>query len=292
MKKVQFNSNLSPFLFIAPQLVIILVFLYWPIFQTFTDAFTAQDPFGFSKTFVGFDNFELVITDPAYLRSLKFTLIYIFVITLVTGILGLLLAVQANSVIHGKSAYKTLLIWPYAIAPAVVGVTANYFFSERLGLLYSFFNDLWGFNWMDNVSDAYIYVMIAGSWKQISANFIFFLAGLQNIEKSVIEASLIDCKSSFRRFWTVTFPLLMPTTFFLIIINITYAFFETLGIIDTTTIGAPSGETKTLVYKAYIDGFKGLDLGSAGAQSIIMMIIVLAITIFQFRFIESKVHYN
>ena len=272
MKKVQFNSNLSPFLFIAPQLVIILVFLYWPILQTFTDAFTAQDPFGFSKTFVGFDNFELVITDPAYLRSLKFTLIYIFVITLVTGLLGLLLAVQANSVIHGKSAYKTLLIWPYAIAPAVVGVTANYFFSERLGLLYSFFNDLWGFNWMDNVSDAYIYVMIAGSWKQISANFIFFLAGLQNIEKSVIEASLIDCKSSFRRFWTVTFPLLMPTTFFLLIINITYAFFETLGIIDTTTIGAPSGETKTLVYKAYIDGFKGLDLGSAGAQSIIMMI--------------------
>ena len=209
-----------------------------------------------------------------------------------TGSLGLLLAVQANSVIHGKSAYKTLLIWPYAIAPAVVGVTANYFFSERLGLLYSFFNDLWGFNWMENVSDAYIYVMIAGSWKQISANFIFFLAGLQNIEKSVIEASLIDCKSSIRRFWTLTFPLLMPTTFFLIIINITYAFFETLGIIDTTTIGAPSGETKTLVYKAYIDGFRGLDLGSAGAQSIIMMIIVLVITIFQFRFIERKVHYN
>jgi len=222
MKKVQFNSNLSPFLFIAPQLAIILVFLYWPILQTFTDAFTAQDPFGFSKTFVGFDNFELVITDPAYLRSLKFTLIYIFVITLVTGLLGLLLAVQANSVIHGKSTYKTLLIWPYAIAPAVVGVTANYFFSERLGLLYSFFNDLWGFNWMDNVSDAYIYVMIAGSWKQISANFIFFLAGLQNIEKSVIEASLIDCKSSFRRFWTVTFPLLMPTTFFLIIMHFTF----------------------------------------------------------------------
>jgi len=292
MKKVQFNSNLAPCLFVAPQLVIILVFLYWPILQTFSDAFTSQDPFGFSKTFVGFDNFELVITDPAYLISLRFTLIYIFVITLVTGSLGLLLAVQANSVIHGKSVYKTLLIWPYAIAPAVVGVTSNYFFSERLGLLYSLFNDLWGFNWMENVSDAYIYVLIAGSWKQISANFIFFLAGLQNIEKSVIEASLIDCKSSFRRFWTVTFPLLMPTTFFLIIINITYAFFETLGIIDTTTIGAPSGETKTLVYKAYIDGFRGLDLGSAGAQSIIMMIIVLVITIFQFRFIESKVHYN
>ena len=265
---------------------IILIFLYWPILQTFADAFTVQDPFGFSKTFVWFDNFVFVITDPAYIRSLKFTLFYIFVITLVTGSIGLLLAVQANSVIHGKSAYKTLLIWPYAIAPAVVGVSANYFFSERLGLLYGFFNDLWGFNWMENVSDAYIYVIFAGCWKQISANFIFFLAGLQNIEKSVIEASSIDCKRSFRRFWTVTFP------FFLIIINITYAFFETLGIIDTTTIGAPSGETKTLVYKAYIDGFKGLDLGSAGAQSIIMMIIVLVITIFQFRFIEGKVHYN
>ena len=292
MKRVQFKSKFTPFLFVAPQLAIVLVFLYWPILQTFSDAFTVQDPFGFSKTFVWFDNFVFVITDPAYIRSLKFTLFYIFVITLVTGSIGLLLAVQANSVIHGKSAYKTLLIWPYAIAPAVVGVSANYFFSERLGLLYGFFNDLWGFNWMENVSDAYIYVIFAGCWKQISANFIFFLAGLQNIEKSVIEASSIDCKSSFRRFWTVTFPLLMPTTFFLIIINITYAFFETLGIIDTTTIGAPSGETKTLVYKAYIDGFKGLDLGSAGAQSIIMMIIVLVITIFQFRFIESKVHYN
>jgi sn-glycerol 3-phosphate transport system permease protein len=292
MKRVQFKSKFTPFLFVAPQLAIVLVFLYWPILQTFSDAFTVQDAFGFSKTFVWFDNFVFVITDPAYIRSLKFTLFYIFVITLVTGSIGLLLAVQANSVIHGKSAYKTLLIWPYAIAPAVVGVSANYFFSERLGLLYGFFNDLWGFNWMENVSDAYIYVIFAGCWKQISANFIFFLAGLQNIEKSVIEASSIDCKSSFRRFWTVTFPLLMPTTFFLIIINITYAFFETLGIIDTTTIGAPSGETKTLVYKAYIDGFKGLDLGSAGAQSIIMMIIVLVITIFQFRFIEGKVHYN
>ena len=292
MKRVQFKSKFTPFLFVAPQLAIVLVFLYWPILQTFSDAFTVQDAFGFSKTFVWFDNFAFVITDPAYIRSLKFTLFYIFVITLVTGSIGLLLAVQANSVIHGKSAYKTLLIWPYAIAPAVVGVSANYFFSERLGLLYGFFNDLWGFNWMENVSDAYIYVIFAGCWKQISANFIFFLAGLQNIEKSVIEASSIDCKSSFRRFWTVTFPLLMPTTFFLIIINITYAFFETLGIIDTTTIGAPSGETKTLVYKAYIDGFKGLNLGSAGAQSIIMMIIVLVITIFQFRFIEGKVHYN
>ena len=292
MKRVQFKSKFTPFLFVAPQLAIILIFLYWPILQAFADAFTVQVPFGFSKTFVWFDNFVFVITDPAYIRSLKFTLFYIFVITLVTGSIGLLLAVQANSVIHGKSAYKTLLIWPYAIAPAVVGVSANYFFSERLGLLYGFFNDLWGFNWMENVSDAYIYVIFAGCWKQISANFIFFLAGLQNIEKSVIEASSIDCKSSFRRFWTVTFPLLMPTTFFLIIINITYAFFETLGIIDTTTIGAPSGETKTLVYKAYIDGFKGLDLGSAGAQSIIMMIIVLVITIFQFRFIEGKVHYN
>jgi len=292
MKKVQFKSSLSPFLFIAPQLAIILIFLYWPIIQTFSDAFTAQDAFGFSKTFVWFDNFELIFSEDSYLRSLRFTLIYIFVITFITGSLGLLLAVQANNVIHGKSAYKTLLIWPYAIAPAVVGLTCNYFFSERLGMLYGFFNELWGFNWMDNVSDAYIYVIIAGSWKQISANFIFFLAGLQNIQKSVIEASMMDCKSNFRRFWTITFPLLMPTTFFLIIINITYAFFDTLGIIDTTTIGAPSGETKTLVYKAYIDGFKGLDLGSAGAQSIIMMLIVLVITVFQFRYIEGRIHYN
>ena len=292
MKRVQFSSYFTQYFFIAPQLAIILIFLYLPIVQTFRDAFTIQDAFGFGRYFSGLDNFTFVLSDPNYITALKFTLIFIFVITFFSCSIGLLLAVQANNVIHGKSTYKTLLIWPYAIAPAVVGVTANYFFSERLGILYNFFNGLWGFDWYDNVYDAYIYVFIAASWKQISANFIFFLAGLQNIQKSIIEASIIDCKSSFRRFWTITFPLLMPTTFFLIIINITYSFFDTLGIIDTTTIGAPSGETKTLVYKAYIDGFKGLDLGSAGAQSIIMMLIVLVITVFQFRFIEGKIHYN
>ena len=292
MKRVQFSSYFTQYFFIAPQLAIILIFLYLPIVQTFRDAFTIQDAFGFGRYFSGLDNFTFVLSDPNYITALKFTLIFIVVITFFSCSIGLLLAVQANNVIHGKSAYKTLLIWPYAIAPAVVGVTANYFFSERLGILYNFFNGLWGFDWYDNIYDAYIYVFIAASWKQISANFIFFLAGLQNIQKSIIEASIIDCKSSFRRFWTITFPLLMPTTFFLIIINITYSFFDTLGIIDTTTIGAPSGETKTLVYKAYIDGFKGLDLGSAGAQSIIMMLIVLVITVFQFRFIEGKIHYN
>ena len=292
MKKVQFKSSYSQYLFLAPQLGILLIFLYWPIIQTFRDAFTMQDAFGISVQFAGLDNFLFIFDDPAYKTAFKFTIIYSFVITLITGAIGLLLAVQANNIMHGKSAYKTLLIWPYAIAPAVVGVMANYFFSERFGLLYHLFNDMWVFNWYECVFDAYIYLIVAGSWKQISANFIFFLAGLQAIQVSVIEASMIDCKSSFRRFWTITFPLLMPTTFFLIIINITYAFFDTFGIIDTTTIGAPSGETRTLVYKAYMDGFRGLDLGSAGAQSIMMMLIVLVITIFQFRYIEGKIHYN
>ncbi len=292
MKRVQFRSYFTQWFFVAPQLLIIIIFLYIPIVQTFRDAFTTQDPFGFSSTFAGLDNFIYTFSDPNYLIALKFTCIIMVVVTFFSMALGLLLAVQANSVIHGKSAYKTLLIWPYAIAPAVVGLTANYFFSERLGLVYAVFHDLWGFNWMDNTIDAYIYVFIASTWKQISANFIFFLAGLQTIQKQIIEASLIDCKSSFRRFWTVTFPLLMPTTFFLLIINITYAFFDTLGIIDTTTLGAPAGETKTLVFKSYLDGFIGMDLGAAGAQSIIMMLLVLIICVFQFRFIEGKVHYN
>ena len=292
MKRVQFSSYFTQWFFVAPQLLIIIIFLYIPIAQTFRDAFTTQDPFGFSSTFAGLDNFRYTFSDPNYLIALKFTLIIMVVVTFFSMALGLLLAVQANGVIHGKSAYKTLLIWPYAIAPAVVGLTANYFFSERLGLVYAVFHDLWGFNWMDNTIDAYIYVFIASTWKQISANFIFFLAGLQTIQKQIIEASLIDCKSSFRRFWTVTFPLLMPTTFFLLIINITYAFFDTLGIIDTTTLGAPAGETKTLVFKSYLDGFIGMDLGAAGAQSIIMMLMVLIICVFQFRFIEGKVHYN
>tara|TARA_B000000437_G_scaffold135240_1_gene98190 strand:- start:2641 stop:3519 length:879 start_codon:yes stop_codon:yes gene_type:complete len=292
MKRVQFSSYFTQWFFVAPQLLIIIIFLYIPIGQTFRDAFTTQDPFGFSSTFAGLDNFRYTFSDPNYLIALKFTLIIMVVVTFFSMALGLLLAVQANGVIHGKSAYKTLLIWPYAIAPAVVGLTANYFFSERLGLVYAVFHDLWGFNWMDNTIDAYIYVFIASTWKQISANFIFFLAGLQTIQKQIIEASLIDCKSSFRRFWTVTFPLLMPTTFFLLIINITYAFFDTLGIIDTTTLGAPAGETKTLVFKSYVDGFIGMDLGAAGAQSIIMMLMVLIICVFQFRFIDRKVHYN
>ena len=292
MKRVQFSSYFTQWFFVAPQLLIIIIFLYIPIAQTFRDAFTTQDPFGFSSTFAGLDNFRYTFSDPNYLIALKFTLIIMVVVTFFSMALGLLLAVQANNVIHGKSAYKTLLIWPYAIAPAVVGLTANYFFSERLGLVYAVFHDLWGFNWMDNTIDAYIYVFIASTWKQISANFIFFLAGLQTIQKQIIEASLIDCKSSFRRFWTVTFPLLMPTTFFLLIINITYAFFDTLGIIDTTTLGAPAGETKTLVFKSYVDGFIGMDLGAAGAQSIIMMLMVLIICVFQFRFIDRKVHYN
>ena len=292
MKRVQFRSYFTQWFFVAPQLLIIIIFLYIPIVQTFRDAFTTQDPFGFSSTFAGLDNFRYTFSDPNYLIALKFTLIIMVVVTFFSMALGLLLAVQANSVIHGKSAYKTLLIWPYAIAPAVVGLTANYFFSERLGLMYDVFHTLWGFNWMDNTIDAYIYVFIASTWKQISANFIFFLAGLQTIQKQIIEASLIDCKSSVRRFWTVTFPLLMPTTFFLLIINITYAFFDTLGIIDTTTLGAPAGETKTLVFKSYLDGFIGMDLGAAGAQSIIMMLLVLIICVFQFRFIEGKVHYN
>jgi len=292
MKKVQFKSKYTQYIFLAPTLIIISIFLYLPIVQTFRDAFTTQDAFGFGRFFAGWDNFKFVLSDPSYLVALKFTFIYIFVITVISCSLGLLLAVQANKVIHGKSAYKTLLIWPYAIAPAVVGVTAQYFFSERFGILYALFNSLWGFDWTANIFDAYIYLFIAGSWKQISANFIFFLAGLQTIQKSVIEASLIDCRSSLRRFWTITFPLLMPTTFFLVIINITYGFFDTFGIIDTTTVGAASGETKSLVYEAYVDGFRGLDLGAAGAQSIIMMLLVLIITIIQFRYIERRIHYN
>ena len=163
MKKVQFKSSYSQYVFLAPQLLILLIFLYWPIIQTFRDAFTIQDAFGFGSYFAGFENFKFIFSDPSYYTAFKFTIIYSFVITLITGSIGLLLAVQANSVLHGKNVYKTLLIWPYAIAPAVVGVMANYFFSERFGLLYHLFNNLWGFNWYEDVFDAYIYVVIAGT---------------------------------------------------------------------------------------------------------------------------------
>jgi len=292
MKRVQFEHGPIPYMFVAPQIIIIVIFFLWPAGQAVYQSFLLEDAFGLSSQFVWFKNYKDTILTDSWLQSAGFTLVFSTLVTFLSLAIALLLAVKANEVIHGSSTYKTMLMWAYAIAPPVAGLMGNLMFNPLIGDMYNFMNAFGGeFNHKLDSVDAGFVVILISVWKQVSVNFIFFLSGLQGIPKSVIEASMLDCKSSLRRFWTITFPLLAPTTFFLMVINITYAFFETFGIIDTTTQGAPGGSTTTLVYKVYQDGFRGADLGGSSAQSVVLMLMVLGLTVIQFRFIERKVHY-
>ena len=292
MKRVQFEHSAVPYLFIAPQIIIIVIFFLWPAAQAIYQSFLLEDAFGLSSQFVWFRNYADTIFNPSWLQAAGFTIIFSTLVTFLSLAIALLLAVKANEVIHGASTYKTLLMWAYAIAPPVAGLMGNLMFNPLIGDLYRGMNAL-GFDFdhkLDPVDAGFVVILIS-VWKQVSVNFIFFLSGLQGIPNSVKEAATMDCDSSFRRFWTITFPLLAPTTFFLMVINITYAFFETFGIIDTTTQGAPGGATTTLVFKVFQDGFRGADIGGSSAQSVVLMIMVLVLTVIQFRFIEKKVHY-
>lgn len=292
MKRVQFEHSAIPYMFIAPQIIIIVIFFLWPAAQAIYQSFLLEDAFGLSSQFVWFRNYEDTIFSDAWLQAAGFTILFSTLVTFLSLAIALLLAVKANEVIRGASTYKTLLMWAYAIAPPVAGLMGNLMFNPLIGDLYKLMNAI-GFDFdhkLDAVDAGFVVVLIS-VWKQVSVNFIFFLSGLQGIPKSVQEAATMDCNSSTRRFWTITFPLLAPTTFFLMVINITYAFFETFGIIDTTTQGAPGGATTTLVFKVFQDGFRGADIGGSSAQSVVLMIMVLALTVIQFRFIEKKVHY-
>jgi len=292
VKRVQFEHSAIPYLFVAPQIAIILVFFLWPAAQAIYQSFLLEDAFGLSSQFVWFRNYKDTILSDTWLQAAGFTIVFSAIVTFLSLALALLLAVKANEVIRGASTYKTTLMWAYAIAPPVAGLMGNLMFNPLIGDLYKFFNAIgWDFDHKLDSFDAGFVVVLISVWKQVSVNFIFFLSGLQGIPKSVNEASMMDCRSSIRRFWTITFPLLAPTTFFLMVINITYAFFETFGIIDTTTRGAPGGATNTLVFKVFQDGFRGADLGGSSAQSVVLMVMVLALTVVQFRFIERKVHY-
>lgn len=292
MKRVQFEHSAIPYLFIAPQILIISVFFLWPAAQAIFQSFQLQDAFGLSSQFVWFKNYRDTIFSSSWLQAAGFTMVFSILVTFLSLAIALFLAVKANEVIRGARSYKTLLMWAYAIAPPVAGLMGNLMFNPLIGDLYKFLNAIgWNFDHKLDPFDAGFVVVLIAVWKQVSVNFIFFLSGLQGIPKSVTEAATIDCQSPTRRFWTIVFPLLAPTTFFLMVINITYAFFETFGIIDTTTVGAPGGATNTLVYKVYIDGFRGADLGGSSAQSVVLMLIVLVLTVIQFRFIERKVHY-
>jgi sn-glycerol 3-phosphate transport system permease protein len=291
-KRVIFRSTWLPYALLAPQLTITVVFFFWPAGQAIWYSFQLQDAFGLHSEFVGFDNFTSLFQDPHYLESFKTTAVFSVAVAGLGIAISLLLATMADRVVRGALAYKTVLIWPYAVAAAVAGVLWGFLFAPSIGIVtyvLKGFGVDW--NWIIKGDQAMLLIIIASVWKQISYNFLFFLAGLQSIPKSLIEAAAIDGAGPARRFWTIVLPLLSPTAFFLLVVNIVYAFFDTFGVIDATTQGGPSQATQILVYKVYHDGVKAADIGGSSAQSVILMIIVIALTAIQFKFIERKVQY-
>lgn len=291
-KRVVFNHKLLPYLLLAPQLIITIVFFFLPAGQAIWQSFFIESAFGGDQQFVGLDNYTSLFGNSTYHSSFWVTLLFSGLVAIIGLTVSLMLAVMANRVVRAAGAYKTLLIWPYAVAPAVVGVLWAFLFSPAVGTLAVYMSNL-GISWNPrlNATDAMTLVVIAAVWKQISYNFLFFLAGLQSIPTSLLEAAAIDGASPFRRFRTIVFPLLSPTTFFLLVINIVYAFFETFAIIDTTTQGGPGVSTNILVYNVYKTAFKSFDYGSSGAQSVILMMIVILLTVIQFRYVDRKVQY-
>jgi sn-glycerol 3-phosphate transport system permease protein len=291
--RVVFPNKLLPYLLVAPQLAITLIFFYWPASQAIRQSMLKEDPFGLRSKFVWFDNFKKVLADPNYLNSVKVTAIFSVSVAVLAMVVALLLAVMAERVVRGKGFYRTLMIWPYAVAPAIAGMLFLFMFHPSLGNIAYLFRD-WGYHWdpLLDGNQAMVLIIIAAAWKQISYNFLFFVAGLQAIPKSLIEAAAIDGARETKRFWTIVFPLLAPTTFFLLVVNTVYAFFDTFGIIHAVTGGGPGKATETLVYKVFNDGFVNLIVGDSAAQSVILMVIVIALTAIQFRYVERKVHYE
>lgn len=291
-KRVTFKGWLLPLLLLTPQVIVTAVFFFYPAGQAVWQSLFIPDPFGLKSQFVGLDNFEYLLGDPYYRASFMTTAVFSTLVTVVSMGIALYLAVLADRLIKGSGTYRTLLIWPYAVAPAVAGVLWLFMFNTRVGVV-AWYLGLLGYDWNHvlNGNEAMGLVVVASSWGRISYNFLFFLAGLQAIPRSVIEAAAIDGARFWKRFWTIVFPLLSPTTFFLLVVNIVYAFFETFGVIHTITSGGPQQSTTILVYKVFADGFVGQDLGSSAAQSVILLVIVGALTIAQFKYIERRVHY-
>ena len=292
MKRAQLQARLLPWLLLAPQLAVIAVFFFWPAGQALLQSLQQQDAFGTSTEWVGLANFRQLGADPGYADAFRITAVFALLVAGLGLVLALLLAVMADRVVRGAGVYRTLLIWPYAVAPAIAGVLWLFMFAPSIGVLSHALARL-GMAWnpLLDSRDAMTLIVLAAVWKQLSYNFLFFLAGLQSIPKSLLEAAAIDGASPARRFWSIVFPLLSPTTFFLLVINVIYAFFDTFAVIDTTTQGGPGTSTEILVYKVYNDGFNGLNLSSSAAQSVVLMLIVVALTIVQFRYIDRKVQY-
>ncbi|CAM8643891.1 UgpA ABC-type sugar transport systems, permease components [Comamonadaceae bacterium] len=291
-KRVVFKSAWLPWVLIAPQVIVIAVFFFWPAAQALMQSVQQSDAFGTSVEFVGLENFRNLWKDASYLASFKTTAVFSALVAVLGLSISLMLAVFADRVVKGSGIYRTFLIWPYAVAPAVAGVLWLFMFAPSIGIVSYGIRQL-GASWdpLLNSNHAMALIVMAAVWKQLSYNFLFFLAGLQSIPKSLIEAASMDGARPWRRFWTIQFPLLSPTTFFLLVINVVYAFFDTFAIVDAATKGGPGKDTAILVYKVYFDGFKAMDLGGSAAQSVVLMVIVIALTVVQFRFVEKKVNY-
>jgi len=292
-KRVRFQSAWLPWALLAPQFAIIAVFFFWPAAQAILQSMQVEDSFGLSRQWAGLENFKALFADPAYVESFKTTAIFSVLVAALGITLSLMLAVFADRVVRGALFYRTMLIVPYAVAPAVAGVLWVFMFSPSLGVVSYGLAKFFGFDWnhLLNSGHAMALIVAAAVWKQISYNFLFFVAGLQSIPQSLIEAASIDGARPWRRFWTIQFPLLTPTTFFLLVINMVYAFFDTFAIVDATTAGGPGRDTVILVFKVYIDGIKNGDIGGSAAQSVVLMLIVVALTVLQFRYVEKKVSY-
>lgn len=292
LKKVHFGPSVLPFLLVAPQIAITLIFFIWPAGQALYQSVLIQDAFGLKTRFVWFDNFIALFHEEQYWAAFDRTIVFSVAVAAISMSFALMLAVMADRVIKASALYRTLLIWPYAVAPVTAGALWFFMFHPTLGIM-TYFLAFFGYDWNHNVNgnQAMALVVMAAAWKQVAYNFLFFLAGLQSIPKSLIEAAAIDGAGPGRRFWDIIFPLLSPTTFFLMVVNIVYAFFETFGIIHVVTAGGPAAATTILVYKVFNDGFVGLDLGGSAAQSVILMVIVISLTVVQFKYVEKKVAY-
>jgi sn-glycerol 3-phosphate transport system permease protein len=291
-KRARFHSRWLPYALVAPQLVITVVFFIWPASQALWQSMLVEDAFGLQTQFVWFDNFKLLYNDQLYLQSFRITALFSVLVAASGLSIALVLAVFADRIVRGERVYKTLLIWPYAVAPAVAAVLWVFMLNPSVGVLAFYLRKIGvDWNYLLNGTHAMTLVVVAAVWKQISYNFLFFLAGLQSIPKSMIEAAAIDGAGPVKRFTSIIFPLLSPTTFFLLVVNLVYAFFETFAIVDAATQGGPSQATSILVFKVFVDGFKSLDLGGSAAQSVVLMVIVISLTVIQFRFVERKVQY-
>jgi len=292
LKRVHFSSSILPYLLVAPQIIITIVFFIWPASQAVYQSFLIEDAFGLSSEFVWFENFSYLFGDQLYLDSFLRTMFFSAAVAFMSMSFALVLAGFADRVVRGATAYRTMLIWPYAVAPVLAGALWVFMFNPTLGI-FPYFLEFFGYDWNHylNGGQAMLLVIMAAAWKQVAYNFLFYLAAMQSIPRSIIEAGAIDGARPVRRFWTLIFPLVSPTTFFLLVINVVYAFFDTFGIIHAVTQGGPANSTTILVYKVFNDGFVGLDLGGSAAQSVILMFLVIVMTFIQFRYIEKKVDY-